>query len=367
MNKTGRFSNSAAMFGETPSSKGGGNIIHGLRVLFSPTPHPGPLPVEGRGSATKGVGEQDVSGRAHCDAAIWPQHADAAACIRYSTRVHRDSLSPQRGEGWEWAKVEPFTWSLKFFRVLVCLAAVLLLAAPAALAEDTATFDAANKLYEQGKFIEAAAAYQQLLPANPRSETLCFNLGNARFKAGQIGRAIAAYRQAERLSPREPGVRFNLQFARKKVSGGDAPVGPAWQRASAALTLNEWTLLAAAALWLWFVLLALREWRPSWRSALSGYTATTGGVLLLLVGCVAAAANFHFNTTAAVVVVQDAILRSGPLEEAKVLRQLRDGVEVTVLDQKELALGDQKQTWLQVRDGANAPGWLKSDQVIVLR
>lgn len=246
--------------------------------------------------------------------------------------------------------------------------ALLMIFVPVAkAAEADSGFDAANKFYEQGKFAEAAAAYERLAQADPRSDTLWFNLGNAWFKAGQTGRAIAAYRQAERLSPREPGVRFNLQFARKKVSGSDAPPGSAWRRGLAALTLNEWAVLAATALWLWFALLALREWRPAWRSMLSGYTATAGGVLLLLIGCLAAAANLQFNTTAAVVIVPDAILRSGPLEEAKVLRQLRDGVEVAVLDQKELSLGDQKQNWLQVRDGANPPGWLKSDQVIVLR
>jgi hypothetical protein len=37
-----------------------------------------------------------------------------------------------------------------------------------------------------------------------------------------------------------------------------------------------------------------------------------------------------------------------------------------VLDQKDLGAGDQKQAWLQIRDGANRSGWLKSDQVAVL-
>jgi len=252
-------------------------------------------------------------------------------------------------------------------RVLRFAALLVLCASGALAADEAASFDAANKSYEQGKFTEAAAAYEKLAQANPRSDTLWFNLGNAWFKAGQTGRAIAAWRQAERLSPREPGVRFNLQFARKKVSGSDAPNGPAWRRALAALTLNEWAVLAAVALWLWFALLALREWRPSLRGALSGYTATAGAVLLLLIGCLAGAANLQFNTTGAVVIVPDAILRSGPLEEAKVLRQLRDGVELTVLDQKEVVLGDQRQTWLEVRDGSNPSGWLKSDRVIVLR
>lgn len=249
---------------------------------------------------------------------------------------------------------------------LLCFTALLLLALPAARGAETATFDNANKLYEQGKFAEAATTYEQLLPSAPPSGTLWFNLGNAWFKAGQVGRAIAAYRQAEQLAPRDPAVRFNLQFARKKVSGGDAPAGPAWRRALVALTLNEWTVLASVVLWLWFVLLALREWRPALRQALSGYTATTGAIVLLLTGCAAFAADLRFNTVSAVVIAPEAIVRSGPLEEAKVLHQFRDGVEATVLDQKDVGAGEQKQGWLQVQDGANRSGWVKSDQVAVI-
>jgi tetratricopeptide (TPR) repeat protein len=244
---------------------------------------------------------------------------------------------------------------------------LLFLALPAARGADAgAAFDAANKFYEQGKFTEAAAAYEQLLPSAPRSETLWFNLGNAWFKAGRPGRAIAAYRQAEQLAPRDPAVRFNLNFVRKKVSGSDSPAGPAWRRALGALTLNEWTVLASAALWLWFVLLALREWRPTLRQALSGYTATTGASVLLLIGCVAAAADLRFNTVSAVVIAPEAIVRSGPLDEARVLHQFHDGIEVTVLDQKDLGTGDQKQAWLQIQDSADRSGWLKGDQVAVI-
>jgi hypothetical protein len=227
-------------------------------------------------------------------------------------------------------------------------------------------FDAANKLYEQGRYPEAAAAYEQLAQTRPGSPTLTFNLGNAWFKAGQNGRAIAAWRRAEQLDPRDPNTRFNLQFARKKVAGGEGVVGPAWQRALRTLTLNEWTMLGAATLWLWFILLALREVRPTLRPALRGYTATVGHATAALATCVAAAAQLQFNQQAAVIIVPEAIVRTGPLDEAKVLYQFRDGTELTVLDQKDLASGDQKQTWLQVRDHAQRVGWLKRDQVILL-
>src|SRR5689334_21968587 len=61
-----------------------------------------------------------------------------------------------------------------------------------------AAFDSANKLYEQGKFTEAASAYEKMVQTGQASAAVYYNLGNAFFKAGQIGRAIAAYNAAEK-------------------------------------------------------------------------------------------------------------------------------------------------------------------------
>lgn len=248
-------------------------------------------------------------------------------------------------------------------RLFFLLLLVALIVPASQAADSTPAFDAANKLYEQSRFADAAAAYGKLLESNPHSETLHFNLGNAWFKAGQMGRAIAAYREAERLAPREPGVRFNLQFVRKKVSGGESARGSLVHRTLSALTVKEWTLLAGVAFWSWFGLLAWREARPGSRGSVSGYTATVGVVTVALIGCAVAAAA-QWSQVDAVVSVPEAIVRSGPLEEAKVLHQLRDGVELTLLDKKDVMSGEQKQTWIQVRDAAGRAGWLKSDQVV---
>ena len=88
------------------------------------------------------------------------------------------------------------------------------------MAADFSTeFNAANKLYAEGKFAGAAGAYEQILQSKTLSPALYFNYGNAEFKAGNLGRAIAAYRQAAQLAPRDAEVRANLEFARNQVQG----------------------------------------------------------------------------------------------------------------------------------------------------
>jgi tetratricopeptide (TPR) repeat protein len=249
--------------------------------------------------------------------------------------------------------------------------------APAHAAPPTATnvldstqaivaFDAANKFYEQGRFSEAAEAYQRIIEGGQRSTAVFFNAGNAWFKAGQIGRAIAAYRQAQRLSPRDPGVQFNLNFARKRVTSGE-PAPPLLDRTLAALTVNEWTMLAAGFLWASLCMLALGELRETFRPTARRYAILGAIATLAFAAGAGAATSRAFHPVDGVVVVPSAVVRSGPLEDAKVLHQLRDGTEVKILDQKKLSDGGRGQTWFQVKNSGAQAGWVKEDQLAVVR
>jgi tetratricopeptide (TPR) repeat protein len=226
-----------------------------------------------------------------------------------------------------------------------------------------AQFDQANRLYEQGKFADAAAGYQQLIAAGHTSSTVYYNLGNAWFKAGQLGRSVAAYRHAQQLSPRDPNVLFNLDFARRQVAGSTAPAPGLWQRLPGRLTLNEWAVFAAVAFWFCFALLVLREWKPAWRRPLRSYTIAAASLATLVIAMLAIAVYQSGAVREAVVVAQDAVVRYGPLEDSRVHFQLRGGAEVEIVGRKQ---NGSAEAWLQVRDGSNRIGWLKRDQVVIL-
>jgi tetratricopeptide (TPR) repeat protein len=220
----------------------------------------------------------------------------------------------------------------------------------------TAGFDSANKLYEEGKFAEAVAAYGKLAQSGQTSAALYFNLGNAFFKSGQIGRAIAAYRSAGQITPRDPDVRANLQFARNQIQG--PTLSPSrWQRWLGRLTLNEWTLLAAGAVWLWFLLLAAMQWLPGLRPALKGYVIAVAIGAGLLCGCLAAALYEDRVARTAIVVTGEAIVRRSPLAESQTAFALHDGAELRVLDRKD--------EWFEVSAGPRRVGWLRRDQLLL--
>lgn len=220
-----------------------------------------------------------------------------------------------------------------------------------------AAFEQANKLYEQGKYTEAAAAYEAILAAGRTSAALYFNLGNAWFKAGELGRAIAHYRLAERLTPRDPDVQANLAFARQSVAGRPYTPGrlERWLRR---FTLNEATVVLALLLWSWLGLLTggylwpqrLRAWRTATLAC-----GLTVGVAALWLGLML---HVRTGSTTAVVTASSAVVHYGPLEESQSAFTARDGMELEVRDQKD--------GWLQVADNQARVGWIEARDVLVL-
>jgi tetratricopeptide (TPR) repeat protein len=223
-----------------------------------------------------------------------------------------------------------------------------------------AEFESANKFYERSDFKSAAAAYQKLVDRGVESPAVYFNLGNAWYKAEQNGRAIAAYLNAERLAPRDPNVRYNLGFVRSKVTVGNVSTGTIVQRALRHLSINEWTMLAAGAVWIALLLLASTEFRPAWRLSLRSYLIIAWLGALVLTALTTAAIYDRNHVRPAVVIVPDAVVRYGPLEESKPFYNLKDGAEVRLLQEQP------QNPWAKIEDFAGRQGWLKRDQIVTV-
>jgi tetratricopeptide (TPR) repeat protein len=242
--------------------------------------------------------------------------------------------------------------------LLVLLSAIIwILISPAMAADFANAFSAANKLYAEGKFAEAAAGYEKILQTGQVSPALYFNYGNAEFKSGNLGRAIAAYRRAARLAPRDAEVRANLEFARDQVTGPTRREGR-WANWLGTLTLNEWAALTAIAFWLTFGLLAAGQLRPALKPALRNLTLGAAIATLLAGTALGGAAALQFSRETVVVVAPDVTVRSGPFDEAQSAFTAQNGAELAVLDRRN--------DWVQATDGAGRIGWLPEKQVHIL-
>jgi tetratricopeptide (TPR) repeat protein len=237
----------------------------------------------------------------------------------------------------------------------------VLLAARIAVAQATpdpaAAFDAANRLYEEGRYREAIQAYQAI-GSNAPFAALHFNLGNAFYKAGQPGQAIAAFRHARALAPRDRDVRTNLRFVRSGVSG------PTWrpglmERLVQRFTSREWALVASALLWMSLGLLAVAQFKPSWRVALRN-TIVISALLALALLAVTLWSRYGLDARRFVAVVEsETVVRLGPFEGSPAAMTVKDGAELLVVDQKD--------DWFQVTADGRASGWIPASAVRPIR
>jgi tetratricopeptide (TPR) repeat protein len=253
------------------------------------------------------------------------------------------------------AKPQPILRALVFAWLMVTFAG---LPSNAAEAPDAA-FDAANRLFEQGKYRDAATAYEIILESGQSSPALRYNLGNAWFKAGEIGRAIASYRRAVEIAPRDPDIAANLAFARAAVPGATPPKTSWFSRLVSRLTLNEWATGAGLALWLWMAVLVWRQRGEESGPIARRLTVASAVATALLAGLLLSAWLQQTSQRWVVVTADDAVLRHGPLDESPSLQTLHDGQELQVRDEKD--------GWLLVTGAARGQGWLKRDHVLAVR
>jgi len=224
-------------------------------------------------------------------------------------------------------------------------------------ADISADFAAANKLYAEGKFVEASSAYEKILSTGAQSPALLFNAGNAEFKTGHLGKAIAAYRQAELLAPRDAELRANLAFVRNQVQGATLRES-SWQKWVSTLTLNEGAILTAAFFWAMLGLFAVRQIKPALAPKLRTATRLAVALTVFSGAILGLQAANHFTASVAIVTVADATARSGPFDDAQSVFSARDGAELKVLDRHD--------DWVQVANNAGKVGWLSRQQVEVL-
>ena len=221
----------------------------------------------------------------------------------------------------------------------------------------TSDFSAANQLYAEGKFAEAAAAYERILQTVGQSPSLLFNDGNAEFKAGRLGKAILAYRRAELLAPRDAELHANLAFVRNQVQGVTLHASR-WQDWVGSLTLNEGALLTALFFWTALGLLTARQIWPPIRPKLRAATRLAIVLTIVSGAILGLQASNHFNSAIAVVTDAGATARTGPFDDAQTVFTARDGAEMQVLDRHD--------DWVQVADGTGKVGWFSTKQVDVL-
>ena len=191
-------------------------------------------------------------------------------------------------------------------------------------------FDAANQLYEAGKYDEAKLAYDRLVKSGPWSANLYYNLGNAEWKLGNGGEAAADYERALALEPSHPQARANLDFVRDQTGAKTAPQ-QWWERALGTMNANAAAVLLAVSGWVALFCIALALLRPQGRTG----PVVTLAFCLLAAGYAAGGLWLtNAQATKAIVIAKTAQARVAPADVAPIADVLPAGSEVLAPEER---------------------------------
>jgi tetratricopeptide (TPR) repeat protein len=234
---------------------------------------------------------------------------------------------------------------------------LLLLCAQLSFAVPADDFKTANKLYDEGKFTEAAAAYEKI---EPKTAHVFYNLGNAWFRDGKLGLAILNYERARRLAPRDPDILANLKFAEQRLGVDEVntpprPVQRLLRSVIGSHTSTEWSTFELATLWL--TVLAVGGSIFLTRTRTVFIAIAIAGFVGFAVCSFALGFETIDNRTApqAIVLSDETEARFAPLTESTVHFKLAEGTKIVVRE-------DRGQ-WLLVERADGQEGWVKSEAV----
>lgn len=255
--------------------------------------------------------------------------------------------------------------------VVGALAAVLIIAgAVATLAlgharvpeEFRYDFEKIYRLYHEQKFEEAASAYQELLDKHQvQSPDLYLNLANSYFKAGRIGPAVLYYKKALRLAPGDQEIKFNLKFAMQQYS---LPVNSeqSWFKEKFTGFINLVPMnktVPVAVLFYWIFVLALILALFFRKKALL-FSTIAAAVLFVAVSAYAGLQYYADNLH------PEGVVLSGT---ARIRYSFEGGEEVafTLSEGSVVEVLNDRNGWYQIKDPDNNIGWIKSDELGMVR
>ncbi len=234
---------------------------------------------------------------------------------------------------------------------LPILAAVLLSSLAASAQEQT--FAAAQTAYDAGRYAEASLLYEELLSNGIANVEVQYNLANSYFKNGNLPLAVWHYRKAAYAAPRDPDIQANLHFA-LNAAGAAEPVPGIIEKSFAALSQNEWIMVAIGAYVAFTLLLVLGLLIRPARSTLAKLSLLPAALILVAAGGWWQGRQLQSNPEW-VVVKSGATALFGPVEGGTAHYK----VPLAALVRQR---GIDSKGWVEIEyDGKS--GWLKEDYI----
>jgi len=216
-----------------------------------------------------------------------------------------------------------------------------------------------NRLYSEGKYVEAVEKYQLALQSDKLSSALYFNLGNSYYKLKDLGNAVLFYHRALKWAPRDEELKYNLRLVESQLRDSIPPKQINVLARTYWGFVDQWTEKELVRLFFIFyfaiVFIALLQlfWvaaRKNQSPLLIVFLLFWGLFISFLVG-----KSVQANVSHAVVMEQEVQARYGPSDQDVAAFTLHVGTTCRILGSSE--------EWFQIRLADGKVAWLPNTSV----
>ena len=232
-------------------------------------------------------------------------------------------------------------------------------------AQNSDFFERGNTLYNEGKFAEAIAQYEQVLANDVHSAELYFNIGNAHYKLNNIAPSIYYFEKALQLKPNDEEIKNNIAFARNMTIDAidtvpEVGFSRLFKNFINIMSSDTWAMIAISGVFIFVILfLAYRFSYASSRKRLafiiSVFALMISGVSLIMAFQKTRLEN---KNKPAIVFAQESPVKAEPNLRSEESFRLHEGTKVQVLD----TLND----WKKIKLSDGSIGWILSDDIKLL-
>lgn len=228
--------------------------------------------------------------------------------------------------------------------------------------EDYQNLKAANKLYAEGNYQQAADLYQQIADKSFSAPELFYNLGNAYYRLGDYKRAILYYEKALLLNPEDENTRINLEFSQRFIQDKIEAVPKfflvKWAEGFVNMfSLNTWSWISIFSfiIFLGFIISFLFS-KSVFMRKLSVYTGFVSFIVSLTSFYNAHVQHNKLTGHNTAIVFSPAVtVKSSPNQGGTDLFIIHEGLKVTITDESE--------GWKEIKLSDGKVGWLPEDTI----
>lgn len=241
---------------------------------------------------------------------------------------------------------------MRYFFYLAIFTNSLLFAATDSL------YTAGAKAYEQQDYQSALYNYLAIEELNYQSADLFYNTANCYFKLNQIAPAVLYYEKALKLNPGDEDALFNLSIVKlqlvDKLAHVPLPLHQQWFSSLVGmLSINAWAYITVLFTIL-FSILSISIFFID-KTSLKKQLLRLAFVSFLIAGLCYTFSKYAINSikTEAILMVENAYIKSAPSEQSKDLFILHEGTKVQLIenfnDWSKIKLSDGMIGWLETK------------------